>query len=241
MEKKLPSLFKKDLIYKETVGRMISDKKTALSSAVSSIKKHRRYLEKYISRNPSFLHSFQPLRIGEGPLIVKKMAEASRKAGVGPMAAVAGVLADLAVEAMIVEGARVAVVENGGEASVNSIIPIDIALAAGNNVLSRQIGFRLEESPVGVATSSGKFSHAFSFGEADAVTVFAENAGIADAAATAVGNVVKGNDESAAVRKGIEKGLLIKGVKGIFIIYGEKTGQGGDIPKLIKIREQETA
>ena len=50
----------------------------------------------------------------------------------------------------------------------------------------------LTEFPIGVATSSGRFSHALSFGDAEAATVFCKNASLADAAATAVGNVVKG-------------------------------------------------
>ena len=44
--------------------------------------------------------------VGSPPDIVRKMIEASNAAGVGPMAAVAGVISDLAVEAMVGAGAR---------------------------------------------------------------------------------------------------------------------------------------
>jgi len=202
-----------------------------------SIKKNRALLEEYISCNPVFFHSLNPVEAKNGPRIVKEMSEAAKVADVGPMAAVAGVLADLAVEDMIRAGARVAVVENGGEASAASNIPIDIMLAAGNNVLSKRFGFRLENFPVGVATSSGKFSHAVSFGDADAVTIFAENAGLADAASTAAANIVIGDDEDVAVSQGIEKAMSIKGVKGALIVYGGMVGRGGKLPKLIKVTE----
>jgi ApbE superfamily uncharacterized protein (UPF0280 family) len=164
------------------------------------------------------------------------MVEASEKAGVGPMAAVAGVIADLAVETLIKQGAKIGVVEDGGETSAISSLPIDIGLLAGNSLLSKKIGFRLETFPIGVATSSGKYSHAFNFGQAEAVTIFAENAGLADAAATAVCNIVKGEDQCAAIKRGLQKAMAIKGVRGAFIIYKDNTGRAGLIPKLINIK-----
>jgi hypothetical protein len=163
------------------------------------------------------------------------MASVSKEADVGPMAAVAGVLADLAVEAMVSSGAKVAVVENGGEVSAISNRPIDVALLAGDHPLSGHVGFRLEEFPVGVATSSGVFGHALSFGEAEAVTIFSKNAGVADAVATAVCNIVKGKDCGKAVKRGISRALSMKDVNGVFIIYKEITGIAGKASNIIKI------
>ena len=54
-----------------------------------------------------------------------------------------------------------------------------------------------------------------SFGDAEAATVFCKNAALADAAATAVGNVVKGEDAQAAIKAGISTGLSIEGVEGV--------------------------
>jgi ApbE superfamily uncharacterized protein (UPF0280 family) len=154
------------------------------------------------------------------------------------MAAVAGVLADLAVEEMIRAGSEVAVVENGGEVSAFSNQPIDIALAAGDAPLSREMGFRLKEFPVGVATSSGLYSHALSFGEAEAVTVFAVDSGVADAAATAVANLIKGDDVRGVIRQGVDRALDIEGVKGVFILYRGVVGKAGQVPELIKVNPQ---
>ena len=232
---KTKTLFRQVFQFKETNCTIIVDDESAINTAVSSIRHHRKQLEKYIRTDPKFLYSLRPVAVDDGPRIVGLMAKASEKANVGPMAAVAGVLADLAVEDMALAGSEVAVVENGGEVSAISNQPIDIALSAGDSPLSKQIGFRLEKSPIGVATSSGLFSHALSFGEAEAVTVFAVNAGVADAAATAVGNLVKGDDCRGAVERGIEEALGVEGVRGIFILYRGIVGRAGQVPQLIKV------
>jgi hypothetical protein len=111
-----------------------------------------------------------------------------------------------------------------------------VAVAAGEELLSKRFGFRLTEFPIGVATSSGRFSHALSFGDAEAATVFCKNASLADAAATAVGNLVKGEDVQAAINAGISKGLNIEGVEGVLIIYKRQVGTAGKIPEIIKVR-----
>jgi ApbE superfamily uncharacterized protein (UPF0280 family) len=236
---KAKNLFKQVFQVKETNCTIITNKKSAVNAAMSSIKHNRKELEKYIQRHPKFLYSLKPVPANDGPLIVKLMAEASEKANVGPMAAVAGVLADLAVKDMVLAGSRVAVVENGGEVSAVSNRPIDVALLAGDSPLSKQIGFRLEKFPTGVATSSGLFSHALSFGEAEAVTIFSTNAGLADAAATAVGNLVRGKDCRGAVERGIEEALSIEGVRGVFIVYGGIVGKAGEVAKMIKVSAKE--
>jgi len=228
-------IFKRAFQWKETKCTILSSREDAVDEAISSIKHHRSHLERYVRDNPRFLHSLEPVEIDKGPKVAKLMAEAAERAGVGPMAAVAGVLADLAVEAMVLRGAEVAVVEDGGEACAVSDRPIDIALSAGDSPLSERIGFRLEHFPVGVATSSGRFSHALSFGDAEAATVFAVNAGLADAAATAVGNLVGGEDHRKAIQRGISRALSIEGVLGVFIIYGGMVGKGGQLPRIIRI------
>jgi len=236
---KAKNLFKQVFQVRETNCTIITNKKSAVNAAMSSIKHNRKELEKYIQRHPKFLYSLKPVPANDGPLIVKLMAEASEKANVGPMAAVAGVLADLAVKDMVLAGSRVAVVENGGEVSAVSNRPIDVALLAGDSALSKQIGFRLEKFPIGVATSSGLFSHALSFGDAEAVTIFSTNAGLADAAATAVGNLIKGKDCRRAVERGIEEALSIEDVRGVFIVYRGIVGKAGEVAKMIKVSAKE--
>ena len=233
------NLFKQAFRYKESVCSIISDREQGIFTAISSIKNHRKLLEKYVQKHPQFLFSLEPMTVDDGPEIVQLMAEASKKANVGPMAAVAGVLADLAVKEMVSSGCLVAVVENGGEVAAISNQPIDIAFAAGDEPLSREMGFRLNDFPIGVATSSGVFSHAFSFGEAEAVTIFAVNAGVADAVATAVANLIIGDDVQSVIRKGIDEALVIDGVRGVFILYQGIVGKAGQIPELIKVNSYE--
>jgi ApbE superfamily uncharacterized protein (UPF0280 family) len=228
-------LFKRVFELKESCGTVIADKEDALDVAFASIRRNRKALEDYVRGNPQFLSSLKPVKVPAEPLVVKLMAETATKACVGPMAAVAGVLADLAVKDMLNTGCEVAVVEDGGEVSAVSNVPIDVALAAGDAPLSRRFGFRLTDFPIGVATSSGCFSHALSFGDAEAATVFGSNAGLADAAATAVGNVVKGDNCKAAIQRGIELAFSIDGVEGVLIIYKSFVGTAGKIPKIIKV------
>lgn len=232
------NMVKRTFCMKETVCTIITDKYEAVKVAEETIAYHRKLLESYIKTHASFLHSLKPLKIDDGPEIVKLMASASAKAGVGPMASVAGALADLAVEAMLSCGAKTAIVENGGEVAASSETPVDVALLAGDSLLSGRLGFRVESFPVGIATSSGVYGHALSFGEAEAVTVFAKNASLADAAATAICNVVRGKNPNYAIRKGLRKAWSIEGVKGVLIIYKGKVALAGEIPKLINLWEE---
>ena len=151
------------------------------------------------------------------------------------MAAVAGVIADLAVEDMLRQAARWRLWRMAAKSPQSQTSPLDVAVAAGEEPLSKRFGFRLTEFPIGVATSSGRFSHALSFGDAEAAVVFCKNASLADAAATAVGNVVKGEDPKAGIQAGISKGLSIEGVEGVLIIYQGQVGTAGKIPQMIKI------
>ena len=229
------NLFKETFTLKETMCTIISDKPQGIRTAEESIRRSRQELEVYIKENPKFFYALKPYPAPEKPLVARMMAQAAEKAGVGPMAAVAGVIADIAVDDMTHLGCEVAVVENGGEISAASNVPIDVAVSAGDEPLSRRFGFRLTEFPIGVATSSGRFSHALSFGDAEAATVFCKNAGLADAAATAVGNAVKGEDADAGIKTGIKRGMSIEGVEGVLIIFKGKVGMAGKIPEIIKV------
>ncbi len=227
-------LIKEKFTLKESDCTIISDKSRSIEAAKESIRRNYLELELYVRTNPKFLHTLTPIPAPNKPLVAKLMAEAAEKAGVGPMAAVAGAIADLAVQDMLATGCKVAVVEDGGEISAIADQPIDIAVAAGEEPLSKRFGFRLTEFPIGVATSSGRFSHALSFGDAEAAIVFCKNAALADAAATAVGNEVKGETKE-GIQAGINKALLIKGVEGAMIVYREEVGTVGKIPQIIKV------
>src|SRR4030043_2076944 len=64
------------------------------AEAIESVIKSRTPLEEYIKSHPLFLHSLEPCSVeNDAPAIVRDMAKAARIAGVGPMAAVAGAIA----------------------------------------------------------------------------------------------------------------------------------------------------
>jgi ApbE superfamily uncharacterized protein (UPF0280 family) len=218
----------------ESQGIIITDCPLAIDVALTVICEQREILIKYVNSNPHFEHSLEPVEILKKPTIARMMSSIANMAGVGPMAAVAGVIADLAAKTMIEQGAKVAVVENGGEVALHSDRPLVISVGAGDNYLSKRIGFKVTEFPCGVATSSGRHSHAFSMGDADSVTVFADNAGLADAVATAAANNVVG-EPGLDVKTGVDTALSIEGVHGVLVIRDEQVSIGGRLPQMISI------
>ena len=223
-----------------------TDKPEAINRAFSAIRTHREQLLAYITKHEEFLHSFSPVEIAhDTPPIVHAMAHAAKTANVGPMAAVAGALADLAIEEMMKLNPKIAIVENGGEITGRMVepmsTPITIGVYAGeNSTISGRIGFRFEfeDFPFGLGTSSGTIGHAFSFGRADAACVFAENAAIADACATAVCNAVVGKSVQESIKQGLEVAKSIKEIKGALIIRGDHVGSFGKLPRLVYIKDQ---
>lgn len=205
------------------------------------ILKQRGELKDYIKRHEDFLISLEPLMVEEAPLIVKMMVRAARKAEVGPMASVAGTLSQLSMGFLLKEGAKHVIVDNGGDIALRTNSEVTIGLYAGDSSLSGQIGFQInhKKTPMGVCTSSGTIGHSISFGRADSVTVFADEASIADALATSVANEVKGKLESDAVENGLARAEDFQEfMRGVLIIVGESAGISGKIPQLIKTDEK---
>lgn len=232
-------LFEQGFALKESRIHIKGDKKEAIAKAIKEIMSHRKNLEDYIKRHPEFQHALRPIDVlPDAPEIAISMAEAARRAGVGPMAAVAGALADLGMKAMLRAGAKVAVVEDGGEVAATTNQPVTVAILSSFPGLSGRIGLRVTEadSPLGVATSSSKTGRVISFGKADSATVVAADASLADAAATAVCNAVAGENVGASIQCGLEAAKAIKGVRGAIIVREGQTGVWGKLPKMISIK-----
>jgi ApbE superfamily uncharacterized protein (UPF0280 family) len=190
--------------------------------------KYRQQLEQYIQKNPEFQASLKPLPIPiNAPNIVLEMLKAGQKAGVGPMAAVAGSIAEY-VGRELLEFSPEIIIENGGDIFLKITRKIVVGIYAGDSPLTGKLGLEItpEETPLGVCTSSGTVGHSLSFGKADAVVTVASSAALADAAATAICNQVKNlNDISNA----IEFGRNIAGLNGIVIIIDRAIGVWGDV------------
>nr|MDA8404824.1 UPF0280 family protein [Desulfobacteraceae bacterium] len=168
-----------------------------------------------------------PWRIpGPAPLIVKAMADAGAIAGVGPMAAVAGAVAEAVGKELMAISDEV-IVENGGDIFIKLNRLCNCAIAAGKSPLSMRFGIRLDatKAPIGVCTSSATVGHSLSFGKADAVCVVSSSCALADAAATAICNRVGSEKE---IEQAINAGKLIDGVSAIVVIMGDKVGFWGD-------------
>lgn len=189
---------------------------------------HRGYIESYIKRYPEFAKTLSPWHVSEPvPLIIQDMITAGEKAGVGPMAAVAGAIAEHLGIGILSHTDEV-MVENGGDVFLKTDGPVVIGIFAGKSPLSLRVGLRVDSKnrPVSVCTSSGTVGHSLSLGKTDAVCVVSESCALADAAATSIGNQVV---SEADIQKGIDFGKNIQGTAGIVIIMGDKIGAWGEL------------
>ena len=227
-----------NFVIEESKIHIKCDNKEALNAAVAEIRRHRKHLVEYIEMHPSFRYALKPIvPSSKAPRIVRLMITASSVANVGPMASVAGALADIGLECMCKKGAKIAIVENGGEMAVFTEKLIVVSIFSNSPVFSSRIGFciKREDCPIGVATSSSKTDRTLSFGKANSVTVVADNASLADAAATAICNSVIGEDVKESIQRGLEKAKMIEGVRGVLIIREGHSGLWGDLPQIVKI------
>jgi ApbE superfamily uncharacterized protein (UPF0280 family) len=193
-----------------------------------SVLRYRHHLEGYIALWPEFAATLAPWRIsGAAPALVREMAAAGRKCGVGPMAAVAGAIAEAVGRDLLAHTPQV-VVENGGDIFLKTEGPAVVGIYAGESPLSLRIALRIDSrrGGIGVCTSSGTVGHSLSRGRADAVCVVADCCADADAAATAIGNRVAGKKD---ITEAIAFGRRIEGLSGLVIIVGDKLGMWGDI------------
>ena len=194
--------------------------------ALKLVTQYRDMLEGYIAQHPEFLTSLEPIAVEDGaPAIVSEMGKAAKRAGVGPMAAVAGAIAEFVGNEL---PSPEVIIENGGDIYIKSLKKRLIGIFAGRSPLSGRIALEInpEETPLGICTSSGTVGHSLSLGKADAAVVLSKSATLADAAATAVGNVVV---QPADIPRGIELARSIDGVSGVIIIKDDKMGLWGEV------------
>lgn len=215
------------VVVKET-DLQIHASKPLKTMATNLVLQFRGYIESYGQKHPEFLKTLIPWHVnGPAPQIINDMAEAGAHAGVGPMAAVAGALAEHVGQALMPHSNEV-IVENGGDIFLKINEPVTIGIFAGKSPLSMRLGlrFRPKEHPFAVCTSSGTIGHSLSMGRADAVCTVSTSCAGADAAATAIGNLVKKKSD---IQKAIDFGKQIEGLSGIIVIIKDKIGLWGDI------------
>jgi ApbE superfamily uncharacterized protein (UPF0280 family) len=215
--------------FRETITTILADQPAHVAAAKDGMMAARQELEACIARDPFFAITYDPYMPEDGGKVVRRMADAARRAGVGPMAAVAGTIAWSGVEAMAAAGARFGVIDNGGDIALITDREVRVGVHAGTSPLSDRFAFLIPPGGGirGICTSSATVGPSVSLGIADAVTVFSPDVASADAWATAICNELRPGDQKVLNR------LEGTGVTGMVAIFGEELVRWGDPPPLV--------
>lgn len=216
-----------DVVVKET-DLYVRASRNLEAEAMEAIIKHRAPLEQYIGNHPLFVHSLEPCSVEkDAPDIVRDMARAARMVDVGPMAAVAGAIAEAVGRDLLAYSPEV-IVENGGDIFISVLQTTLIGVYAGESPFTGKIALEInpEQVPLGICTSSGTVGPSLSLGAADAVIVLSHSAALADAAATAIGNKVMVAEDIDVV---IEQIKAMPELVAAVIIKGDRMGMWGDV------------
>ena len=201
--------------------------------AVRIVRKLRNIVANYIRKYPEFEKSLVPLKFDKSaPQMIRSMLKSSIAAGVGPMASVAGAIAEYLGRELLNFTEQI-IEENGGDIFLKSHEERIISIYAGDSILSGKLALKIKskDTPLAVCTSSGTVGHSLSFGRADAVTILAKDGALSDACATATCNMIKyGRDIGPA----LEFAKNIEGVLGAVVIYRNKIGSIGSV-ELVRI------
>ncbi len=193
-------------------------------------------LKNHILLDPAFAPSLAPVDVPDhAPDLVRRMARAARLCDVGPMAAVAGAVAQAVADRFRPQSPDI-LVENGGDIFMHSTVERTVALLA-RPVEGARLGIHIAAGrfPLSVCTSSGRVGHSVSFGQADMVAVLARDGALADAAATALANLLHREADMAPMLAQAKR-LAKRGVIGVFAQIGEAIGAFGDL-ELVALAE----
>ena len=227
-------LFKAAVSVKETDVTILSDQPIDKHFALNRITFYRNQIEDYIAKDRRFLRTLKPLEVElNAPFIVKKMALAAKAAGVGPMAVVAGAIAECLGRDFLRQGVKEIVIENGGDIFLKLSRPGNVAIYSGRAKLWKGLGIKvaLRKEPIGICASSGTIGHSLSFGRADSVVILAKDAFLADAVATATCNRVQDKNSLATA---LEFARSVAGVFGAIIIFKNNLASFGELFEFVK-------
>jgi len=193
----------------------------------------RHQLEHYISIHPNFLTTLNPYPEDPyAPPMVKEMIETTGDLGVGPMASVAGAIAQYVGHGLLKWTDQV-ILENGGDIFLKANRPVTVSIFAGKSPLSGKIGVRIpqEKMPLGVCASSGTIGHSLSLGFTDIVCIISPSAILADGAATALGNRIRDKKDLEKIADWADE---IGGVSGGLAIVKDKVAAWGEV-ELVRV------
>lgn len=229
-------MFRHHFEFRETIATILVQEEEYIPIACDALLSARQEVERECLRSPLFRTSLVPYFPKSPSLVVEKMVQSAEYASVGPMAAVAGAIAEAGVIAVKDAGGTTCVIDNGGDIALFSDHEIIVGIHAGESVISNRYAFRVPASKniIGVCTSSATVGPSISFGIADAVTVFSKSPSLADAWATAICNEIRTDDQRV-----IEK-IDPQNIDGIMAVIGEWVYTWGNLPPLIKIPVSES-
>lgn len=206
----------------------VSSEKKLIKETEDLILTCRHQLETYIQTHPEFLTTLRPYPDDAyAPPVVKEMIASTRDIGVGPMASVAGAVAQFVCRGLLNIAEQV-IVENGGDIFLQADRALTVSIFAGDSPLSEKIGLRIppEQMPLGICSSSGRVGHSLSMGSADVVCLLSPSAARADGAATSIGNRIR---TKADLERAAEWARSIDGILGGVAIMGDRMASWGDI------------
>jgi len=217
----------------ETAATIAADREF-LEPAVEAIRSTRSQIERQIRQDRFFLTTLEPYDPeASSARVIKRMCTASSTAGVGPMATVAGVIAQEALEAMVSKGCRHGWVDNGGDLAL--ILEKTATLEIFSDPESKSacaIELEPTDEIIGICTSSGTLGHSISFGNADVSLAIADDAVLADALATAIGNAVIGKE---SLNTCFDKLKKVDGFRaGLAMIEGSISTHG-KLPRIVEV------
>lgn len=203
-----------------------SDLQAEIASYVSQV---RGEIKNWIMFHPEFAESLVPIDVPESaPDIIRAMSNSASLCDVGPMAAVAGAVAQAVGDHFSPQSPNL-LVENGGDTYLCSTRERVVALLAEPES-GAMVGLKLEKDafPVAVCASSATIGHSLSLGSGDLVAVRAKDARFADAAATALCNQLKSKADIKQVLERAKK-LSAHGLEGIFAQFDDKIAAWGEL------------
>ena len=197
---------------KETHLKVFAERDLA-DKALAALFAIRSDLENYLKLDPRFKEAYSPHNVPwKSTQIIKNMAWAARRARVGPMASVSGAVGEL-IGKELLKLSREIIIINGNDVFVKSDSEREIPIPNTNYLLKVDP----RECPLAISTLTN-------LGTAESLVVKAKSGALADAAATAIGNVLRDPIEYDDVMKLAKK---IRGLKGVLFVKGDFLGAIG--------------
>jgi len=219
---------------KETDLQILTDKTVERDFLLRRVNKYRSDIENYIAKDNRFLTALKPVEVElKAPLIIKEMSRAAKLAHVGPMASVAGAIAQCLGKDLLRRGFKDVIIENGGDIFLKITKACKIGIYAGKSKLWKGLSLKIEpgNTPLGVCASSGTIGHSLSFGCAESVVILSKNAFLADSVATATCNLVKSKKD---LEVALNFARSVRGISGAVIIFKNNLASWGKIFEIVK-------